>query len=106
MGLFGFSRRPVIDEGLKAYAADPGALLLDVRSAQEYRDGHIPGSQNLPLRSIDEIVSIAEQKDRPLYVYCHSGVRSQQVVNALQELGYSNVKNIGGIASYAGKIEF
>ena len=105
MSLFGFSRRPVIDEGLKAFAADPGALLLDVRSAQEYRDGHIPGSRNLPLRSIEEIVFIADQKSIPLYVYCHSGVRSSQAVGKLQELGYENVKNIGGIASYSGKIE-
>lgn len=105
MGLFGFSRRPDIHQGLKDYAADPGALLLDVRSAQEYRDGHIPGSRNLPLRSLDEIAFIAEHKAIPLYVYCHSGVRSGQAVSQLQDMGYENVRNIGGIASYSGNIE-
>ena len=105
MGLFGFSRRPDIHQGLKDFAADPGALLLDVRSAQEYRGGHIPGSKNLPLQSLDEILSIAENKDIPLYVYCLSGARSQHAVGRLQELGYENVRNIGGIASYSGKVE-
>lgn len=105
MSLFGFSRRPGIEQGLKDFAADPGALLLDVRSAQEYRDGHVPGSRNLPLHSLDEIVTIAEHKDVPLYVYCLSGVRSGQAACRLRELGYANVKNIGGIASYSGKME-
>ena len=99
------SHRPGIDDFLREYASDPNAVLLDVRSPQEYRDGHIPGSKNLPLRSLHYAFSVVEHKDSPVYVYCLSGVRSGQAVNALQEMGYANVRNIGGIASYSGKLE-
>ena len=105
MGSLGFSRRPSIEQGLKEFSAAPGAVLLDVRSAQEYRDGHIPGSKNLPLRLIDEAASVVEHMDAPIYVYCLSGVRSQQAADKLQEMGYENAKSIGGISSYAGQLE-
>lgn len=105
MGSFGFSRRPSIDQGLKEFSSVPGAVLLDVRSAQEYRGGHIPGSKNLPLRLLDEAASVVERMDAPIYVYCLSGVRSQQAADRLQEMGYVQVKSIGGIASYSGDLE-
>ena len=100
-----FSRRPSIEQGLKEFSAAPGAVLLDVRSVQEYRDGHIPGSKNLPLRSLEEAASVVERMDAPIYVYCLSGVRSQQAAERLQEMGYEHAKSIGGIASYSGQLE-
>ena len=42
MGLFDFLRSPDINQGLKDYSAVPGAVLLDVRTPQEYREGHVP----------------------------------------------------------------
>lgn len=105
MGSLGFSRRPSIDQGLNEFSSVPGAVLLDVRSAQEYRDGHIPGSKNLPLRSIEDAASVVERLDSPVYLYCLSGIRSQQAADKLQEMGYENVKSIGGIASYSGQLE-
>ena len=44
-------------------------------------------------------------KDTPLFVYCHSGARSRQAVDALRRMGYLQVKNIGGISAYTGKVE-
>jgi rhodanese-related sulfurtransferase len=66
--------------------------------------GHIPGSTNIPLRTIDDAELLIENKEVPLYIYCHSGIRSQEAADQLRELGYRNVKNIGGIAMYTGKI--
>lgn len=80
-------------------------VLLDVRTPQEYQDGHIPESKNIPLQTLDKIRSMTENKDTPLLVYCYSGARSRQAVNMLQRMGYTNVTNIGGIATYSGKVE-
>lgn len=82
-----------------------GSLLLDVRTVQEYRDGHIPGSKNVPLHIIDNVEDIADNKDIPLFVYCRSGGRSRQAVDMLKEMGYTCVKDLGGIAAYTGKVE-
>ena len=105
MSFFNFFRQPDINRGVTDFRTTPGAILLDVRTPQEYREGHIPGSQNVPLQTIDNVRTVAEKKDTPLYVYCHSGGRSRQAVHRLGQMGYSNVTNIGGIAAYRGKVE-
>ena len=105
MGFFDFFKQADINQGVKEYTATPGAVLLDVRTAEEYRGGHIPGSKNVPLQAIDKVSSVAENKDTVLFVYCYSGARSRQATGLLQRMGYTNVNNIGGIAAYAGKVE-
>lgn len=103
MGFFDFLRGPDIDQGVKEYSETAGALLLDVRTPEEYQEGHIPGSKNVPLQEIGRMSAAAG--DTPLFVYCHSGARSRQAVDALRRMGYPYVKNIGGIAFYTGKVE-
>ena len=105
MGLFDFFKQADINQGVKEYMATPGAVLLDVRTSEEYRGGHIPGSKNIPLQTIDKVASVAENKDTVLFVYCYSGARSRQAAGLLQRMGYRNVNNIGGIAAYAGNVE-
>ena len=104
MGIFGLFRQPNIDQGVVDYHNIPGAVLLDERTPQEYREGHIPGSKNVPLQTIDKVASVAENKDTVLYVYCQSGARSRQATSMLQSMGYTKVNNIGGIAAYSGKV--
>ena len=105
MGIFDFFKQPDINLGVQEYKNTAGAVLLDVRSPREYREGHIPGSQNVPLQQLDNVEEVAENKETALYVYCHSGMRSRQAVSLLQAMGYTNVHNIGGIAAYSGKVE-
>ena len=105
MGLFDFLKQPDINKGVADYRNTEGAMLLDVRTPQEYREGHIPGSKNVPLQTIDKIRSVADNKDTALFVYCYSGGRSRQAVSILQHMGYTNVQNIGGIAAYSGTVE-
>ena len=93
-----------IDQGVYEYLQKAGARLLDVRTSDEYRQGHIPGSTNIPLQEIEDVQFLVENKEDPLYVYCHSGARSRQAVGILQQMGYRNAKNIGGITAYTGKI--
>ena len=105
MGFFDFLKQPDINQGVKEFRQREGAVLLDVRTPQEYRDGFIPGSKNVPLQTIDKVTSIVENKDTALFVYCHSGARSRQATAMLQQMGYTKVQNLGGIAAYQGKVE-
>ena len=105
MGFFDFLKSPDINQGVEECRNTAGAVLLDVRTVEEYRDGHIPGSRNVPLQSIDRVSDGIPDRETPLYVYCRSGARSSQAVSLLRQMGYTNVQNIGGIASYTGKVE-
>ena len=105
MGFFDFLKGPDIGEGVREYNATPGAVLLDVRTPEEYREGHIPGSKNVPLQSIDKVAGMIDNKSTPIFVHCLSGARSRQAAAILKQMGYTNVKNIGGISAYAGKVE-
>ena len=105
MSIFDFFKQPDINKGLKEYAEKENAVLLDVRTPQEYREGHIPGSKNVPLQTLDKVRSVVENKDAELFVYCYSGARSRQATVMLQHMGYTKVQNLGGIATYQGKVE-
>ena len=105
MGFFDFLKSPDINQGVEECRNTSGAVLLDVRTVEEYRDGHIPGSRNLSLQAIGALPGMIENRETPLFVYCQSGARSSQAVSLLRQMGYTNVQNIGGIASYTGKVE-
>ena len=105
MGFFDFLKSPDIHQGVEACRNTAGAVLLDVRTVEEYREGHIPGSRNLSLQAIGALPGMIENRETPLFVYCQSGARSSQAVSLLRQMGYTNVQNIGGIASYTGKVE-
>ena len=105
MGFFDFLKQPDVNQGVANYYNTPGAVLLDVRTPQEYSEGHIPESKNVPLQTLDKVRSVVENKDAELFVYCYSGARSKQATDALGQMGYTNVHNIGGIAAYHGKVE-
>ena len=102
MGFFDFFKKPDMQQGLREYASITAAVLLDVRTPEEYREGHIPGSQNIPLQVID---TVTFDKDTPLFVYCRSGARSRQAAARLQTAGYHRVTDLGGILAYKGKVE-
>ncbi|MBQ9717328.1 MAG: rhodanese-like domain-containing protein, partial [Clostridia bacterium] len=60
MGFFDFLKQPDINQGVEQYKTTSGAILLDVRTPEEYAEGHIPGGQNLPLQNIDKAAAIIE----------------------------------------------
>ena len=103
MGLFSFGAD--INKGVAEYQATPGALLVDVRNPEEYASGHIPGSISIPLAALPARYSELGASDTPLFVHCLSGGRSGQAVAFLKSAGFTNVKNIGGINAYRGKVE-
>lgn len=105
MGLFDFLKMPDINAGMEQFHATPNAVLLDVRTREEYAGGRIPGSKNIPLDRLSMTAKEITDRSTPLFVYCLSGARSRQAVPALKRLGYENITNIGGIGSYRGSME-
>ncbi len=71
------------------------AFIVDVREEDEYGEGHLVNSVNVPLSELRERVDEIP-KDKPVYLHCRSGQRSYNAVLALQGMGYSNVINISG----------
>lgn len=98
-------RASSMDEGVQQYRSTPDAVLVDVREADEYAKGHVPGSVNLPLSRIRNVEDVLEDKSAPLFVYCLSGGRSGRAVAFLTSLGYAAVTNIGGINAWHGEVE-
>lgn len=94
-----------INIGLRDYGAAKNALLLDVRTPEEYAAGHVPKSVSLPIDKLDKIEEIAQDEDTPLFIYCRSGVRSAHAARMLKNMGYTHVHDIGGILDYTGDIE-
>ena len=105
MSIFSFFKSIDINQGINEYKNTPGAVLVDVRTPQEYKEGHIPESKNVPLQSLADQADKILKKDDVLFVYCRSGSRSKQATHILKQIGYTNVKNIGGILDYKGKME-
>ena len=96
-----FLHRTNINVAVEDCRRTSGAILLDVREADELRLGHIPGAMNAPLSTIE---ATTLPKDRPLYVYCLRGTRSRRAVGILKRKGY-DARSIGGIVSYKGELE-
>ena len=90
-----------INKKLEEFRNTPGAVLVDVREADEFRSGHIPGAINQPLSTISRIEI---PRDKTLFVYCLRGSRSKRAVGILKRMGYS-ASSIGGITAYKGEIE-
>ncbi len=70
-----------------------GATIIDVRTSEEYQEGHIENAINIPVDRINEVTS---SKDTTIIVYCASGVRSAQAAKVLKDAGYEKVYNLDG----------
>ena len=100
MGFFSFLNAPDINKGLEDFRATKGAVLLDVRTKEEYAERKIEGSVNLPLQEIEKIASIIPDKNTPVFLHCRSGKRSGKAAKILASMGYTKAVNIGGIKDY------
>ena len=96
-----------MSEGIKRMKSDENFILLDVRRADEFATGHIPGAVNLPNEEIgkSEIPSLPD-KNQTIYIYCRSGNRSKLAADKLLALGYTNLIEFGGILDYTGELEY
>ena len=99
-------RSITMEEAVTMMAQETDYLILDVRRADEFAAGHIPGAINVANESIgtDEIPELPD-KDQLILVYCRSGNRSKQAAQKLAALGYTNIVEFGGIMDWPGEIE-
>ncbi|MGL5541142.1 MAG: rhodanese-like domain-containing protein [Erysipelotrichaceae bacterium] len=104
--MFSFFRKKMSSEELAMLVKNKEVVLLDVRQGVEYKSGHIPGSVNIPLSTLENrIKSLVKQKDQRIVVHCLSGSRSAQAASTLRAMGYTQVENFGGISRYKGTLK-
>ncbi len=76
-------------------------ILLDVRTKEEFREGHIEGAINIPVQVLAyEAENELLEKDQVIVLYCRSGVRTLTAAEILKELDYTEVYDMGGILSW------
>ena len=81
-------------------------ILVDVRTEAEWNDGYIETAIHIPLDKILQKIEFAtENKEQTIYLYCRSGQRSAKAEKALQSIGYTNAKNIGGIKQASSNLQ-
>lgn len=93
-----------MDEAVSIMETETDYIILDVRTAEEFAEKHIPNAINIPNEVIgtEEIAELPD-KDQLILVYCRSGNRSKQASEKLVALGYTNVYEFGGINDWTGE---
>ena len=95
-----------LEEAKQLMKDEEGYIILDVRTKEEFAEGHIPGAICVPNETIsDEMPEELPEKDQLILVYCRSGNRSKQAASKLAAMGYTNIIEFGGILDWTGEIE-
>ena len=94
------------EEAKEIMDSQEGYIILDVRTQAEYDEGHIPGAVLIPNTEIeDRAEGELPDKDQLILVYCRSGNRSKQAAQIQARLGYTNIKEFGGIIDWPYEVE-
>ena len=94
------------EEAKQIMDSEESYIILDVRTQEEYDEGHIPGAVVISHEEITEKAEdVLTDKDQLILVYCRSGRRSKLAAEALVELGYTNIKEFGGIIDWPYEVE-
>ena len=95
-----------MEEAKEVFAAPGNYIILDVRRADEFAEGHIPGAINVANEDIGAVQpSELPDLDQVVFVYCRSGRRSKEASAKLVALGYTNIYEFGGILDWDGELE-
>ena len=94
------------EEAKQIMDSEEGYIILDVRTQEEYDEGHIPGAVLIPNTEIEaQAEEELPNKDQLILVYCRSGRRSKLAAEILVELGYTNIREFGGIIDWPYEVE-
>jgi len=100
VGYFVFLRGNRVSGAEARSLVEHGARLVDVRTPEEFAAGHIPGAVNVPVQSLDGRFGELGPKDRPVVLYCQSGMRSGRAARMLRSAGFASVHNLGGMSRW------
>lgn len=101
-GVQAMGGKPV--ETASAQPAKAKGVWIDVRTPEEYKEGHLKDAVNIPADQIVErIKSVSPDKSAPVNLYCRSGRRAEAALQALKQAGYTNVTNHGGYQNLISK---
>ena len=84
---------------------EEGAIIIDVRTTEEFNRGHIEESMNIPLHTLEENLSLLEDKNQIIITCCASGMRSARAKAILKKQGYQSVYNGGGWSNLQYKVQ-
>lgn len=93
---------------ISAEVATGKTLLIDVREPDEYAEGHAKDARLIPVADVAAGKLNENDKDKKIYLYCHSGRRAGLAKTALEKQGYTNVESLGGLSDWEaidGKVE-
>jgi len=94
------------EEAKEIMDSEEGYIILDVRTQEEYDESHIHGAILIPNTEIEaRAEEVLTDKDQLILVYCRSGRRSKLAAEILVELGYTNIKEFGGIIDWPYEVE-
>ena len=94
------------NEAVKMMAEKPDAIILDVRTADEFEKKHIPNAKSVPLEVFqDGNFSSLPDKNATILIYCWTGRRAQDAAQILADKGYKNVYEFGGMVNWTGEVE-
>jgi phage shock protein E len=79
-----------------------GALVVDVRTTDEFEEEHFPNALNIPVDQIQRRLNELGEKNKPLVLYCASGARSAYAAKIIRSAGYTDVTNAGGLSDMPG----
>ena len=85
-------------EEISEIIQDKSVTIIDVRTAEEYKTGHVEGAINIPYDEIENEVNY--DKDQTIAVYCRTGVRSSEAAKTLEKMGYTKIYDLGGIEDF------
>ena len=94
------------EEAKKIMDEQEGYVIVDARTQEEFVTGHIPNAICIPNETISEkVVEQLPEKEQLILIYCRSGNRSKKAADKLVKLGYTNIKEFGGIITWPYEIE-
>lgn len=89
------------DQAFELLQQDKSIKLIDVRTKEEFKDGHVKNSVNIPLNTLPQrYLSALPNKEAKVFIICYSGSRAGDATGFLKKAGYTDVHNIGGVASW------
>ena len=100
VGALWLARRPDTSPTDARRLVAAGATLLDVRTPEEFAAGHLPGARNIPVDELGGRLDEVGPRDRPIVVYCASGVRAASAARTLAGAGFTRVHDLGPMSAW------